>query len=460
LVEGERIEVTAWADGYYVANAYVTPTISGFSLTLRRYHTSDHPEYRWTPPLSGTSAGACGNCHPMIVSQWITNAHGLAVSNPRFFSLYNGTDLTGTTPVTPGYVRDFPGTAGNCANCHAPGWGLDGYLTTDMNEARGVITAGIHCDYCHKVGDVYLNPATGSVYDNAPGAQSQRVLRPPPGGDIFFGPYDDIKDPDTYLPLISDSQWCAPCHQFSMWGTPIYESYEEWLASPFAAQGITCQDCHMPPNGDTTFALPDQGGLEHPPETIPSHLQLGATSEQLLQETVTMTLGVRQAIDSLQVTVTITNTGAGHHVPTDYPGRHMILVLMAGDAQGRALAQRGGPTVPGWGGAQAGRPGTIFAKVLRDVHTGEAPVVSYWRQTLIASDNRLPALSSDRSTYSFETPDAGGQVTITAELRFRRAPWAILEAKGWDRPDIVMEESRVTAAVKPYWHLFLPHVAR
>ena len=87
-------------------------------------------------------------------------------------------------------------------------------------------------------------------------------------------------------------------------------------------------------------------------------------------------------------------------------------------------------------------------------------MVSYWRQALIASDNRLPALGSDRSTYSFATPDAGGPVTITAELRFRRAPWSILEAKGWDRPDIVMEESRVTFALKPYWHLFLPFVGR
>jgi hypothetical protein len=173
-----------------------------------------------------------------------------------------------------------------------------------------------------------------------------------------------------------------------------------------------------------------------------------------------MTLGARQVLGALEVTVTITNTEAGHHVPTDYPGRHMILVLSAVDGQGQALAQTGGPAVPGWGGDLAGQPGTIFAKVLRDVQTGEAPVVSYWRQTMIASDNRLPALGSDRSTYRFAAPAAGGPVTITAELRFRRAPWSILEAKAWDRPDIVMEESRVSLSVKPYWPLYLPLVTR
>ncbi len=153
-----------------------------------------------------------------------------------------------------------------------------------MNDVRDVITAGIHCDYCHKIGGVYLNPATDSVYANVPGAQSQRLLRPPPGDNIFFGPYDDIHDPDTYLPVISESRFCAPCHQFSFWGTPIYESYDEWLASPYAEAGITCQDCHMPPTGDTYFALPEVGGLEHPPETIPSHLQLGATSRRAAAE--------------------------------------------------------------------------------------------------------------------------------------------------------------------------------
>jgi hypothetical protein len=438
LNEGEQVEVTAWADGYYVANTYVTPTVSGVTLTLRPYHTIDHPEYVWTSPISGTSSGACGNCHPMIISQWITNAHGSAVSNPRFFSLYNGTDLTGTTSIGPGYLDDFPGTAGSCANCHAPGAGVDGYLTSNMNVARDIITDGIHCDYCHKVGGVYLNPATQSVYANVPGAQSQRLLRPPPGDNIFFGPYDDIKDPDTFLPLISESAFCAPCHQFSFWGTPIYESYDEWLASPYATAGITCQDCHMPPNGDTFFALPSKGGLAHAPEMIPSHMQRGVSDVELLQNTVTIKAAAQSVANEIEVTVTITNSNAGHHVPTDFPGRHMILVITATDNTGTSLIQMGGPVVPSWGGGQAGRPGMGFAKVLRDVNPGDFPVVSYWRQALIVSDNRLPALAADSSTYRFSAPPSG-PVTITARLIFRRVFQAVADQKGWQTADIMME---------------------
>ncbi len=460
LTVGQRIQVTAWYTGHYIAGVLVTPTVDHLTLTLRPHHTSDHPDYEWTSPAAGTSPGACGNCHPMLMPQWAGNAHGQAISNQRFFSLYNGTNISGSAVVSPGYRLDFPGTAGNCANCHAPGAAVDGYLTTPMDAVRDVITAGIFCDFCHKVGGVYLNPASGSVYPNAPGVQSLRVLRPPPRDNIFFGPFDDIPDPDTYLGLMDQSQYCAPCHQFSFWGTPIYESFQEWLASPYASAGVSCQDCHMAPNGDRYFALPSAGGLPHPPEQIPSHLQPGAADVDLLQSTVSMTVSARPAARGLLVTVAITNTGAGHHVPTDHPGRNLILLVTARDEQGRLLTQLGGPTVPGWGGDQAGLPGQGMAKILVDVATGAYPVISYWKPTLIRRDNRLPAGATDRSDYLFALPPATGAVSVTAELRFRRLFQPLAEARGWNMPDVVMATAGDTTPVMPWYGCYLPAVWR
>jgi hypothetical protein len=460
LEESQQVEITAWAEGYYIASTYVTPTMSGITLTLRPYHTEDHPDYEWSSPISGTSPTACGNCHPMLMPQWENNAHGQAVSNPRFFSLYNGTDLNGAVTISPGYLTDFPGTSGNCASCHAPGAGIDGYLTTNMNDVRDVITAGIHCDYCHKIGGIYLDPASGSVYPNTPGVLSQRILRPPAGDNIFFGPYDDIKDPDTYLPEMSESQYCAPCHQFSFWGTPIYESYNEWLASDYAESGITCQNCHMPPNGDTYFALPEMGGLEHPAERIPSHLDLGAKSVELLQETLTMTVEVQQRAGQLVVTVDLYNFGAGHHVPTDHPGRQMILTVSAIDESGQPLAQLSGPTVPVWGGTQAGLPGKGFAKVLRDALSGTWPVVSYWKQTFIESDSRIPALKDDISQYIFQAPVSRENVTFNIELLFRRLFHDEAQARGWEEPDILMEQVQVEPTTASWISVFVPLVQR
>jgi hypothetical protein len=167
-----------------------------------------------------------------------------------------------------------------------------------------------------------------------------------------------------------------------------------------------------------------------------------------------------QSPGHVSVTVVLTNTGAGHHVPTDFPGRHMILTVAARDAQGRTVDLLAGPVVPDWGGAQAGRPGTAFAKVLQDVATGEAPVVSYWRQARIVSDNRIPAMGSHRSSYAFDAPWRTGPVTVTAELRFRRTFQAEMDARGWDTPDIVMETATLVHPTQPEATLFLPLLLR
>ncbi len=464
LTEGVTTTVTAWAEGYLVGWVDVVPPQVGVTITLKAYYTTDNPHYPWFSSNDPESPISCLHC--MVAwPQWRANAHANSGTNPRFFSMYNGTDIGGTASVPPGYKTDFPGTAGNCATCHAPAAavrGLRTFAAADMNELQGVEAEGVFCEFCHKVGGVYLNPSTGLPYNNAPGVLSMRLYRPETGGaeQLFFGPFDDVTRRVSYLELEKKSQFCAPCHQFSFWGTPIYESFREWLESPYPAQGTECQTCHMKPTGVDYFVFPEKGGFIRDPALIASHLQPGAADQELLQNTVAMTISVQQVADRVQVTVTITNTGAGHHVPTDFPGRHMILTVSARDAHGQALIQTGGPVVPGWGGAEAGLPGTAFAKVLRDVASGQSPVMSYWKQCLIVSDNRIPAMGSDESVYTFAALEGGGSVTVSAELRFRRGFQDALDAKGWDTPDIVMETAEVTVSVEPWERAFLPVVQR
>jgi len=464
LAEGITVTVTAWAEGYLVGWAEIVPPQAGVTITLTRHYVTDNVDYEWFSSNDLEDPISCVHC--MVAwPQWRSNAHGNSGTNPRFFSLYNGTDITGTLDIGGGYKDDFPDTAGNCATCHAPAAavrGLRTFAAADMNELQGVEQEGVFCEFCHKAGAVYLNPATGLPYDNAPGVLSMRLYRPTTGGaeQLFFGPFDDVTRRVSYLELEKKSQFCAPCHQLSFWGTPIYESFKEWQESPYPGQGVECQTCHMAPTGVDYFVFPEKGGLIRDPDLIASHLQPGAADEALLQNTVTMTLNARQVANQIQVTVTITNTGAGHHVPTDHPGRHMILTVKAVDGQRQALSQRSGPAVPDWGGAQAGSPGKAFAKVLRDVETGEAPVVSYWKQALIVSDNRIPAMSGDTSTYVFAALASGDWVTVTVELRFRRAFQAVMDARGWDTPDIVMEEAQVVLPGRPWWNVLLPLTMR
>lgn len=440
LRAGFEVKVTAWKADYYVAKRTVTPPATNVSLALKRYPEGDNPDYEWLLPLPAGGL-RCITCHiGPVMSQGLADAHANAGTNPRFFSMYNGTDVAGHPGIGPGYKLDFPSTAGICAACHAPGAAANHPFTADMNALRGADTFGIHCDYCHKVGGVYLDPATGLPYPNVPGVLSMDLRRPAADKQIFFGPFDDIEEPDTLLPLIRQSQFCAPCHNFSFWGTPIYQSFAEWLASPYPARGVQCQTCHMPPDGVTTNFAPGHGGQERDPKTIPTHYQFGASHADFLSNTVTMTLSVRQSGSRITATVDITNDRAGHHVPTDHPARNMILLVTARDARGSALSFSGGTVVPAWGGDVANLPGKGFAKILRDVQTGESPVANYWKQTLIESDNRIAALATDTSSYVFDAPQNGGIVSVEAKLVFRRAFKALSDQKGWQMPDITMAE--------------------
>ncbi|MBK8020006.1 MAG: carboxypeptidase regulatory-like domain-containing protein [Chloroflexi bacterium] len=482
---GGDVSITASAAGMYIEQA-VWPGSGEVTLTLRRHHTTDHLEYAFiSPVLDPDHESACMRCHAardsglsLPVDEWLQDAHAGAAVNPRFLSFYNGTTLDGTTggltayrfdaalgidvPVAPsqgqseagvGFRLDFPDSGGNCAACHVPILALEAAHNADPNAATGVAAEGITCDFCHKIAGVRLGP-DGLPSPHLPGVLSIDLLRPPEGEQIFIGPLDDSPGDDVYSPLQNQSQFCATCHTGTFWGVSIYNSFGEWLDSPYSdpETGQTCQDCHMPPLGMTTFVELPPDVTQHVPErdpaTIFSHRMPGAADVKLLQNTAELTLDVTREGDSLTAGVTVTNSGAGHHIPTDNPLRNIILVVEARDADGQPLALVEGPTLPVWAGVgdpakgyYAGLPGVFYAKILADFYTGETPAYAYWRQTRLVSDNRIPALGSDSSTYRFAAPTGSGPITVTARLLLRRAFIEVMDLKGWDTPDILMEEA-------------------
>ena len=501
LEEGDAITVSAWKQGYYCAKAEgVVPPASGITLTLNTFQTNDDPDYVWIPP---TGENSCAQCKPGLTQVWMENdAHARAATNKRFLTMYNGTDVHGNrSPLTrivctrdygcfplppdpsqpyygPGYVLDFPATAGNCATCHTPGAAVDAPYGVDPNGVSGADTFGVHCDFCHKVADVLLNPSTGLPYPNMPGVLSMDIRRPftddPERYQLFFGTFDDdnVPEEDTYLPVIETSEYCAPCHFAVFWDTVIYNSFGEWLHSPYSDPGFagakTCQQCHMPAptlldGKPMTNVAPGTGGVERDPLTIHAHTFPGAMDEQLLQNAVSMTTTAHLGGSTVVVKVDITNDQTGHHVPTDSPLRHLILLVQTTDANGHPLAQLSGPTVPEWGGLgdpgegyYAGLPGTAYAKILQELWTEVSPSGAYWNPTRVLSDNRLAAFDTSTSVYSFAAPTKG-DIMIEVVLLFRRAFIELMDQKGWEVPDIVMERAVVTLTA-PLVRFHLPLV--
>ncbi|NUQ07116.1 MAG: hypothetical protein HUU31_24760 [Anaerolineae bacterium] len=374
----------------------------------------------------------------------------------RHFDADQGVDV----PVAPslgqesagvGFRLDFPNSAGSCAACHVPVLALQGAHTADPNAAQGVAAEGVTCDFCHKIAGVRLGEE-GLPSPHLPGVSSLELLRPPPGEQIFFGPLDDTPGDDVYAPLYDQSQFCAACHSGEFWSVSIYNSFGEWLDSPYSdpAAGKTCQDCHMPPAGATTFVdLPPDVTQHVPgrdPATIFSHRMPGAADAALLAEAAVLTVGAERSDGEVSVTVTVINSGAGHDLPTDSPLRAVILLVEAADADGQPLALIDGPTLPDWAGVgapadgyYAGLPGVYFAKILADAVTGETPTSAYWRQTRLVSDNRIGALENAVSRYRFGAP-AEGELRVTARLLLRRAFIDQMVLKGWDTPDLPMAQ--------------------
>lgn len=480
------LNLTGWAPGYFCSGPFeAIPGEQELHVELVPHAAEDNPDYAWLPSLYHPGGGedqGCAECHsregttlpfPLPVDEWLLDAHARSASNPRFLTMYNGTDLDGNrSPLTqrgasrdygtfplppdpsrpyygPGYKLDFPDSDGNCAACHTPAAAVNEPYLTDPNYLSGVEAEGMPCDFCHKVWDVNLNPETGLPYENMPGVLSFEFLRPYEGHQFFAGPYDDVAPgEDTYSELQTQSAFCAPCHFGIFWGVTVYNSYGEWLASPYSDPdtGQTCQDCHMPPSGATQFATDEAGGLTRDPSTIFSHQMPGALEEELLQDALEMSVLAERDGEDLLVTVGLYNDNTGHKIPTDNPLRHMLLVVEVHDIQGKPVDLVEGPTLPDWAGEgeteqgrYAGLPGKAYALILEELWTEISPSGAYWNPTRVVADTRLDPYEEDFSRYRFRMPADGG-AEVRVRLYLRRAYIEMMDQKGWTDPDMLMAE--------------------
>lgn len=495
LGAGESYLLTAWTSGYYISGGEIeyAPGELNAEIVLAKHTDEDNPDYEWVSAFiqPGVKGSNCEECHSAFTSsrsgeglgvresltfdEWMQDAHSQSAVNPRFLTMYTGMDVNGNqSPITgyahnrdygriplrpdltqpyfgPGYKLDFPETAGNCAACHAPAAAINDPYGIDPTSVTGVGAEGVTCDFCHKVWDVRLD-SNGLPRPNMPGILSFEFRRPPEGHQFFAGPFDDVAPgEDTYTPIQKQSQYCAPCHFGVFWHTTIYNSFGEWLESPYAdlETGKTCQDCHMPPGQTDHFARFNEGGMIRDPQTIFSHLMPGASDPDLLGASVSMDVSAAGTADELTVTVNILNDQTGHHVPTDSPLRHLILLVHVEDSNGVTLPQVGGSTVPEYGGVgdpdkgyYASLPGKIFAKILMELWTEISPTGAYWNPTRIVSDNRLAAFESDTSEYTFAAP-VDGKASVKVTLLFRRAFRELMDQKGWIMADIIMEQEEL-----------------
>ena len=442
----KKVRICGWKPGYYCQYAKVRSPTTSAVMVLEPITPVDNEEYEWlAPDPISLDEHFCVQCHAAAHEQWANNFHAQAASNILVQTMYAGCDVHGNPNRGPGYKLDFPNTAGSCALCHAPVAALESPYNSDMSDLPGLGARGVICDFCHKIADVDLSNL-GTVY----GINAIELRRPFPDRQLWFGPFNDSGPLDTFNPLMEKSELCAPCHACDFWGVPVYTSFPEWEASPYKEMGMQCQACHYRPDGVTTnVAPPPNKGRERDPVTIPSHMIMGEDNLSLHYQAANLSITAsREADDRLVATVEVFNAFAGHDLPTGRPIRNIILLVSAFDGEGDELEFLGGDTVPRYGGTGggprdfAGRPGKMFAKILVDM-MGNHPAPS-WRQTMILSDTRIPALGSDFSSYEFRLPKSATCATVEARLIYRRVFKEIADEKGLPLDDVLMTSESET----------------
>jgi len=247
----------------------------------------------------------------------------------------------------------------------------------------------------------------------------------------------------------------------------IYNSYGEWLDSDYSKKQIngdenkmyrSCQDCHMISSQPVDGSSWKERGACSPRNSVfedfnHNMMKRDNTGDPIMiQGAATVSVEAKKEQGMIKVQVVVVNTRAGHKLPTDSPLRHLILMIEARDQGGKLLAQAEGPMLPEWGGAgdgpqdYAGKPGLIYANLLKDKTTNQVPSVSYWNTTTPAwedSDTRLPPYEKVRSDYSFVAPSRG-TVTITARLIYRSAFIEIARQKGWQVQDSLVNWNSIS----------------
>lgn len=406
---------------------------------------------RGFPPTPYTPAGAqtCSFCHTDQHAQWQSSRHANAANNVWMLDMFSG---SGTPGGAAGYIftaTHASGDTGFCATCHAPMQDIftPGMLKVDMVST----TAGndsVSCLACHQIVDVDTNQINGLHYL---GGKVDYYFSQASNVDFNVnGPLPDVVTGtmrNIYNPLFRDSLLCAACHQYTNPnnGAPGQNTYQEWLASPYAQPGTafrSCMDCHMPP-ADGEGQIASTSDVIRPAEQIRNHGIVGATP-QSLAGAIFLSATARVEGNEFVVTAEVENRGAGHSFPTGFSIRNALLWIEASH-NGTPLMQSAGPTLPGWAsddvpgvqsGDLAGRPGSGFAKVLRGRINGQGspvePVIFIDAET-VAEDSTLASGSTRTVEVRFTIPGGANpaQLNFDAQLLWRRAFRALAVTKGW-----------------------------
>lgn len=232
------------------------------------------PPAALTPVEASASAHQCARCHAEQYRAWRASRHHLAASAGFRAQAFALTEAA----------------RASCRKCHAP---LAEQAEPGELQAQGVTCGGCHLRAWTRNGPPNPNPAR-----------------------IPIATY-----PAAPRPIYERSDFCLACHQLAprtaVAGSPLLDTYREWLESPYQPRGVQCQHCHMSDR---------------------EHAWKGVHDAHAVTEAIALTLApYRTPAGAVVAVVELRNVGAGHDLPTTAtPALWLVVELL--DARGAAIA--------------------------------------------------------------------------------------------------------------------------
>jgi hypothetical protein len=479
----------------------------------------------------------CASCHPRQYAEWRGSMMAYAGVSPVF----NALEAMGNS-LTDGALAKGGSQGQPCQRCHSPvGIAEDMFPTFEEMEGRpsrdfmeGVASRGMSCDVCHQISDPDLH---GSLEGD--GIANTAFLLTP--GDLKYGPIANAADTPRHetrkSDYLSSSQFCGSCHDVRLEGTDartgekakrLENAFTEWATSVYATDAnpygrvVSCQDCHMsayPYAAPGTYfqdyaayygeapirrvsthyftgvdiafieGFPGQSGQGTDGHGIPASQD--TRRRDLLRAACELDVRVDEARRSardggglLPLVVEVTNSGAGHNVPTGFSQERQVWIeITVTDAEGTLLYESGylrdkahpetGEMVPdgnlddedlenllvtidaatmeadiAHGPDHDDRPdvnrglvnfGNEFHRIEDD---GAAEEVFFpFLANHMDNSHSIPPLATAEAPYDIELPaDVVWPVNVDVRLRFRAFPPRFLRALAAGRPDLVSED--------------------
>jgi hypothetical protein len=360
----------------------------------------------------------CKGCHGEIYDQWDGSIHSIAYTDLVYLK-----EEEMASRETDGLTDTY------CARCHTPIGVLSGEVPPiGLEHLSKISKKGIQCDFCHSV-----NKSTG-IGNGAFVIATDGIKR---------GPYDDSKSPyhgSMFSNLHTKSEFCGMCHDFNhpVTGIPIVTTYAEWKEGAYNSTA-QCQDCHMTPGVTHFEANPGKAsGIGPYRDHVYTHYFVGGNAavtgvtgsevhqrmaEDRLKSAATLALDAEMKDNEAEITVEVTNAGAGHKLPTGLTeAREAWIEILAMDATGKEIYHTGGLGSDG----ELDPDAVIFHAVLGDA-SGQ-PTIKVWEAETTLSDNRILPKETRVEKFNFAFPgEVKGPITVEAKLNYRSASQKLLD---------------------------------